>query len=176
MRWRSILTVGIDSVEKFYVEFAFWIFEWVKPWIGVKMQLSNFAISFVNIRSTLKKSLCLSRDHSEEVAPIVLKFRIDICIWFLKNPIDFGNDLLQIVVFTAICICRSRPKSIGFLWKHIQISMQNFRSICATTNELSRDKKLTTYTQTNGRTDRRTDGRTDKHTYIHFWQTTFFST
>ena len=40
--------------------------------------------------------------------------------------------------------------------------------------ELSRDKKLTTYTQTDGRTDGRTDGQTDgrtdgrteTHTYI----------
>ena len=51
---------------------------------------------------------------------------------------------------------RSSPKSIGFLRKHIQITMQNFRAIGATSFELSRDKKLTTYTHTH----------TDTHTYI----------
>ena len=40
---------------------------------------------------------------------------------------------------------RSSPKSIGFLRKHIQITMQNFRAIGATSFELSRDKKLTTW-------------------------------
>ena len=35
--------------------FAFSNFDWVKPWIGLKNQLSNFAISFVYIWSTLKK-------------------------------------------------------------------------------------------------------------------------
>ena len=40
-------------IEKFF--FAFSIFDWVKPWIGLNNQLSNFAISFVYIWSTLKK-------------------------------------------------------------------------------------------------------------------------
>ena len=43
---------------------------------------------------------------------------------------------------------RSSPKSIRFLRKHIQITMQKFKAIGATFFELSRDKKLTTYTQT----------------------------
>ena len=94
--------------------FAFSIFDWVKPWNGVKNQLSNFAISLVYRWSTLKKVVCgnawmcvclsgclsvylfvclwvvnfLSSDNSKEVAPIALKFRIVICICFLKNPID----------------------------------------------------------------------------------------
>ena len=34
---------------------AFSIFDWVKPWIGLKNQLSNFTISFVYIWSTLQK-------------------------------------------------------------------------------------------------------------------------
>ena len=31
------------------IDFAFSIFDWVKPWIGLKNQLSNFTISFVYI-------------------------------------------------------------------------------------------------------------------------------
>ena len=58
---------------------------------------------------------------------------------------------------------RSSPKSIGFLRKHIQITMPNFRAIGATFFELSRDKKLTTNTHT----------QTDTHTYI-FGRRLFF--
>ena len=43
---------------------------------------------------------------------------------------------------------RSSPKSIGFLRKHIQITVQNFKAIGATSFELLRDKKLTTYAHT----------------------------
>ena len=52
---------------------------------------------------------------------------------------------------------RSSPKSIGFLRKHIQIYMQNFKMIGATPLELSRDKKLTTYAHTHAHT----------HTHTH---------
>ena len=82
----------------------------------------------------------LSRHDSMEVAPIALKFCMDICICFHKNPIDFGRDLqMQIAVKTTIC-SRSLPKSIGFLRNHIQISMRNFKTIGATSSEWSRDK------------------------------------
>ena len=60
---------------------------------------------------------------------------------------------------------RSLPKSIGFLRKHIQITMQNFRAIGATSFELSRDKKLTTYTQTHTHRHTRTHTRTQTHTH-----------
>ena len=56
---------------------------------------------------------------------------------------------------------RSSPKSIGFLRKHIQIYMQNFKTIRATSFELSRDKKLTTYTHTHTHT------HTHAHTHAH---------
>ena len=36
-------------------DFAFSIFDWVKPWIGVKNQLSNFAISFIYIMIYIEK-------------------------------------------------------------------------------------------------------------------------
>ena len=61
---------------------------------------------------------------------------------------------------------RSSPKSICFLREHIQIYMQNFKTISATSFELSRDEKLTTYEHTHS--------QTDTHTYIHFRQTTYF--
>ena len=64
---------------------------------------------------------------------------------------------------------RSSPKSIGFLRKYIQITMQNFIAIGATSFDLSRDKKLTTYTQKHTQTHT----RTDTHTYI-FGRRTFF--
>ena len=48
--------------------FAFSIFDWVKPWIGLKNQLSNFAISFVYILSTLKK-----KSSAENVCMCVCK-------------------------------------------------------------------------------------------------------
>ena len=51
---------------------------------------------------------------------------------------------------------RSSPKSTGFLRKHIQIYMQYFKTIRATSFELSRDKKLTTYTHTHTHTHRQT--------------------
>ena len=41
----------------------------------------------------------LSCDDSKEIAPIALKFCMDVCICFLKNPIDFGDDLPKIVSF-----------------------------------------------------------------------------
>ena len=49
---------------------------------------------------------------------------------------------------------RSLPKSKGFLGKHIQITMQNLKAIGATSFELSRDKKFTTYRHTDRQTDR----------------------
>ena len=61
---------------------------------------------------------------------------------------------------------RSSPKSIEFLRKHVQISMRNFRVIRATSIELSRDKKLTTYTQTHKQTDGWTNKQANTHTYI----------
>ena len=44
--------------------------------------------------------------------------------------------------------------------------MQNFKVIGATFFELSRDKKLTTYTQTHRYTDTRTHKHTNTQTYI----------
>ena len=45
----------------------------------------------------------LSRDNSKEFAPNALKFCMVICICFLKNPIDFGDDLPKIGVFRLYC-------------------------------------------------------------------------
>ena len=40
----------------------------------------------------------LSRDSSKEVPPIALIFFMDICICFLKNPIDFGDRLYYMAI------------------------------------------------------------------------------
>ena len=60
---------------------------------------------------------------------------------------------------------RSSLKSIGFLRKYITITMQNFRAIGATSFELSRDKKLITYTHTDTHTHRHTHTQTHIHTF-----------
>ena len=41
----------------------------------------------------------LSHDNSKKVSPIALKFRMNIFICFLKNPIDFRGDLPKMVDF-----------------------------------------------------------------------------
>ena len=72
---------------------------------------------------------------------------------------------------------------MGFLRKHVQVSMENVIENSATLIELSCDKKLTihkqinrqTDKQTNRQTDKQTDKQTDRQTHIHFWQTNFFS-
>ena len=78
----------------------------------------------------------------------------------LRSSFDIGSQEIQINKHFAqirqkrqynlktTIFSRSSPKSIGFLRKHIQISMQNFRAIDANYIELSRDKKLTTFKQT----------------------------
>ena len=68
-----------------------------------------------------------------------------------------------IIIIIIIISGKLSPKSIGFLRKHIKITMQNFRAIGATSFELSRDKKLTTYAHTHARTHTHT--RTHAHTY-----------
>ena len=55
---------------------------------------------------------------------------------------------------------RSLPKLIGFLRKHIQIYMRNFKTIGTASFELSRDKKLTTHDLTHTR------ARARAHTHI----------
>ena len=62
---------------------------------------------------------------------------------------------------------RSSLKSVGFLRKNIQISMQNFRAIGATSIELQlqRDKILTTYRQTHRQIDRYTGRQTPIHKF-----------
>ena len=45
----------------------------------------------------------LLRDNTMKVAPITMKFCMDIFTCFFKNHIDFGDDLTKIVVFRLYC-------------------------------------------------------------------------
>ena len=56
----------------------------------------------------------LSLDNSKEAARIALKFYIDIFICFLKNPIDFGEDLPKIVIFRLFC-------HFCLIWKNMSL-------------------------------------------------------
>ena len=57
-----------EKLDKSCSLIAFSIFDWVEPWIGVKNQLTNFAISFVYIWSTLKKK-------------VVCRQNVCMCVW-----------------------------------------------------------------------------------------------
>ena len=100
---------------------------------------------------------------------IVLHFYI-ILHWVSRNLNKHGfaqiRQKRQYNLKTTIFV-RSSPKSIGFLRKHIQIIPNlNFKTICATSFELSRDKKYTIHTQVHTRS----------HTYLHtFSADDFFS-
>ena len=55
----------------------------------------------------------LSCDNLKQVETIALKFCMVICICFLKNLIDFGDDLPKIVDFRLYCrFCLIRAKSM----------------------------------------------------------------
>ena len=53
----------------------------------------------VCVRVCVRVCVCVCVCDSKEIAPIALKFCMYVCIGFLKNPIDFSNNLPKIVVF-----------------------------------------------------------------------------
>ena len=56
---------------------------------------------------------------------MALKFFMDICICFLKNPIDFGGDLLKIDVFRLYCrFCVIWSKFVYWVFFYLD-AMQN---------------------------------------------------
>ena len=99
-----------ESNQIHFCVIAFSIFDWVKPWNGVKNRFSNFAIFYVYILLTLKEksfpeSVCvslvvnfLSRDNSVDVSRIVLKIFMDICM-FSQEPYWFWWWLLEVCRF-----------------------------------------------------------------------------
>ena len=65
---------------------------------------------------------------------------------------------------------------MGFLRKHVQVSMENVIENSATLIELSCDKKLTIHKQINRQTDKQTNRQTDKRHTDTFSADDFFFT
>ena len=68
--------------------------------IYIKKRVVSRKCMCVCVRACVRKFSILCRSLTpKRLPPIALKLCLVICICFLKNPIDFGDDLPKIVVF-----------------------------------------------------------------------------